>query len=296
MKDHTVIIEEYLRLLRPWQWVKNLFVFLPLIFGGQATSCRGLIAALVAFVSFSLAASAVYALNDITDRERDRLHPGKCRRPVASGTISTNAAGAVCGLLSALSLLVARQLPSSATACIIISVYLVLNILYSYWLKNIGIIDVMTIACGFVLRVLLGGVACGIYVSPWLITMVFMLTLLVAFGKRRDDLMKGGDTGHGRRSVAGYTVAYVDQVMPLLAGAVIVAYIIYTLTPEVTRRLDSEYVYVTAIFVVAAILRYLQIVTVREDSGRPTRIFYRDPFMVGCCVAWAVTFMLIIYH
>ncbi len=285
------------KLIRVRQWVKNLFVFLPLIFGGKLLSESGVWHGLAAFICFSFASSSIYVLNDIADRESDRQHPLKRNRPIASGKVTVASAGIISVLLALVALAgSAVLLPESPGVLWIIAAYIGLNLLYSYWLKHFAIIDVMVIAVGFVLRVMAGGAACDIPVSPWLTVMVFMLTLFIAFAKRRDDLVKiSSGKKISRRSVAGYTLGFIDQTMSLLASAMIVAYIIYTLQPDVEARFDSKYVYLTTIFVIAGILRYMQIAIVMKDSGQPTEKIYRDPFLLGCVICWILSFIFIIY-
>lgn len=284
-----------LRLLRVREWVKNLFVFLPLLFGGGLLSYSRLISAAVAFACFSLAASSIYILNDIHDRDYDRLHPLKRNRPIASGRVSPALAGGVCAALACAALALSQWL-LPFTSTFIVAAYIALNILYTYVLKHVAIVDVMTIAAGFVLRVLCGGTACDTWVSPWLVTMVFLLTLFIAFGKRRDDLLRIRNNEEAvRRSAASYSLNFIDQTMTLLAGAMTVAYIIYTLSPEVVQRFGSDRVYLTAVFVIAGILRYMQIAMVRNESGDPTAVALRDPFTAGCCVLWLASFIAIIY-
>lgn len=285
------------KLIRVRQWVKNLFVFLPLIFGGKLLSLTDVWLGLAAFISFSLAASSIYVLNDIVDRDTDRKHPVKCRRPIASGRVPVALAGGIATVLAAFALSCCRWFfPLSSGVLLIVGGYIALNIVYSLWLKHFAIIDVMVIAIGFVLRVMAGGAACDIRVSPWLTVMVFMLTLFIAFAKRRDDLVKISDGKKvTRRSVAGYTLGFIDQTMSLLASAMIVAYIIYTLQPDVEERFSSQHVYLTTLFVIAGILRYMQIAIVKKDSGQPTEKIYTDPFLAGCVVCWILSFIFIIY-
>lgn len=286
-----------LKLLRVKQWVKNAFVFLPMLFGGRLLSGSEVCASLVAFICFCLASSSIYILNDIVDCKTDRRHPVKRLRPIASGRVSVTVAAPLSALLSGVGLTLSRwMLPVSPGVTWTIAAYIALNLLYSYWLKHFAIIDVMVIAAGFVLRVLCGGFACAVQVSPWLSVMVFMLTLFIAFAKRRDDLLKiNAGKNVTRRSVAGYTIGFIDQTMSLLAAAMIVAYIIYTLQPDVMERFGSQYVYLTTLFVIAGILRYLQTAIVRNDSGRPTEQIYTDPFLISCVVCWIVSFIIIIY-
>ncbi len=290
-------MKDFLKLIRIHQWVKNLCVFLPLIFGGGLLSGPRVMAAVIVFFCFSLMASAIYIVNDLADLTSDRKHPVKKNRPVAAGRIPEWAAGAVSGAFASLSLiLAARLLPATPEVWIIIGGYGVLNLCYTYLLKHLAIIDVSVIATGFVLRVLAGGAASGIEVSPWLAVMVFLLTLFIAFGKRRDDLQHSDKSGQSlRKSVRNYTVGFVDQAMSMLASAVIVAYVIYTLQPEVEARFHSHYVYLTTIFVIAGILRYMQITVVHRDSGQPSRLMLRDPFILICGILWLGSFIFIIY-
>jgi len=288
---------EFLKLVRVRQWVKNCFVFLPLIFGGKLLSLSDVWHGLAAFMCFSLAASSIYVLNDIVDRKEDRRHPVKRSRPIASGRVSVSLAGGIAVVLAVLAFNCCRWFfPLSSGVLLIVVAYIVINLLYSCWLKQCAIIDVMVIAAGFVLRVMAGGAACGIRVSPWLTVMVFMLTLFIAFAKRRDDLVRIVDGKITcRRPVAGYTLGFIDQSMSMLASAMIVAYIIYTLQPEVEERFGSHHVYLTTVFVIAGILRYMQIAIVRKDSGQPTKNIYSDLFLAGCVVCWILGFMFIIY-
>lgn len=284
-------------LLRVREWVKNLFVFLPLIFGGRLFATVPLLNALVMFACFSLMASAVYILNDLHDRESDRLHPLKCRRPLAAGEFSPTAAAAICGALAVGSLeWCSHRFGDNILPVTVLGSYAVLNLFYTYWLKRHAIIDVLCIAVGFVLRVVAGGVACDIWVSPWLILMVFLLTLFIAFGKRRDDLVRmATDNGPLRKSAECYTLHFADTILGMLAGCLIVAYFIYSLSPEVIARFDCGYVFVTGLFVVAGLLRYLQLIFSSGQGGDPTGIVYRDPFIAGCCILWLASFFVIIY-
>lgn len=284
------------KLLRIDQWVKNLFVLIPLIFNRSLFDSKLLLYSIIAFFSFCFISSAVYIFNDLCDIRSDRNHPLKRKRPIASGRIKPFAAAGISFLLILLcyATIIATDIPTAVI--LIISVYLVMNILYSVTLKNIAILDVMIIAIGFVLRVLAGGAATGIEVTPWLVMMVFILTLLIAFGKRRDDLVRKEEYGEsGRRSVAHYNVMFINQVIAILGAVVIVAYISYTLTPEVEIRFHSKNVYITSIFVIGAVLRYLQLALVKENTGDPTRIFYTDRFIQLCMAGWLILFLLIIY-
>lgn len=284
------------RLLRIKQWVKNLFVFVPLIFSGRMLDPELIMESAGAFFSFCLISSSIYILNDLRDRDSDRRHPFKRFRPIASGQIPAGLAVAISLTCAAGSFLTVWGCGFPATASAIVAAYLVLNVLYSFGLKNIPILDVIIIAVGFVLRVLLGGVATGIYITPWLVMMVFLLTLLIGFGKRRDDLLRmEHDHVEIRKSVQGYNITFINQVLSILSASVIVAYISYTLTPDVEDRFHSDKVYLTSVFVIGAVLRYLQIALVGENTGKPTDILYNDRFIQLCSVLWLLSFILIIY-
>lgn len=286
------------KLLRVKQWVKNLFVFLPAIFSGQFLNAETFLHTLEAFFVFCLISSTIYILNDICDRKADREHPRKRLRPIASGKVSVGLASVITVVIFVAAFVLAWLFfGMNVDVFLIAAGYVIMNIAYTLTLKNIAILDVIIIATGFVLRVLMGGAACGIWVSPWLVMMVFLLTLLIAFGKRRDDLIRAATDGKKiRKSVTGYNITFINQVISLLAGTMIVAYVCYTLSNDVMTRFASQNVYLTSVFVIAAVLRYLQLIYVREESGSPTDIIYRDRFIQSCCVLWLLSFIFIIYR
>jgi 4-hydroxybenzoate polyprenyltransferase len=283
-------------MMRPKQWVKNLFIFVPLIFSGNLLNMRMVAYAMIAFLAFSLMASCVYIINDLCDAKGDRQHPVKCKRPIASGRVSSRTAIYMAVILALISCVCIVISSLDLKALAILLGYLLLNICYSLKLKDIAILDVMIIAFGFLLRVLMGGVAIGVPVTAWLVIMVFLLTLLIGFGKRRDDLLRmERDHLEVRKSVRGYSLQFVDIVMGILSATMLMAYVAYTLTPEVMERFNSQYVYLTTIFVVAAVIRYLQMAFVKEQTGSPTDLFYHDHFLQTCCILWALSFLIIIY-
>jgi 4-hydroxybenzoate polyprenyltransferase len=283
-----------LKLLRPAQWSKNAFVFLPLFFDKKFTDPRLLALTCLCFVIFSLAASAVYCLNDIMDREADALHPVKCKRPIASGAVSVTAGwvAMLCctGLSVGLSLLWLPQLLWLLVG------YMVLNVAYSLWLKHVELIDMLIVSFFYVLRVLAGALACAIVPSPWIVVMTFLLALFLVLGKRRDDVMIQ-TTGGGvvRRGAANYNLQFVNMALTMVATVTIVVYMMYTMSDDVAARLGSNYVYGTAVFVLAGILRYLQLTVVNNRTGSPTRVLFRDRFIQVCVLLWLLSFALIIY-
>jgi 4-hydroxybenzoate polyprenyltransferase len=286
------------KLLRPDQWTKNLFVFMPIFFGGQLQNISMLNTCLIVFAAFSLAASSIYCFNDICDAKTDKLHPTKCKRPIASGAIHKNAAYATmifCLLLS-MSILYFFGKNINYTAFIFILLYYVMNIAYCLKLKQYAIIDVMIVATGFVLRVWTGGAAINIHPTEWIIIMTFLLALFLAFAKRRDDVVLCQNTGVShRKNTNQYNLDFMNQVITIIAAVTIVAYFMYTLSPDVMERLNSRHLYLTAIFVLMGIIRYLQITIVDLKSGNPVKILLRDRFIQGCIMGWVGVFWVIIY-
>ena len=287
-----------IRIVRPRQWVKNFFVFIPLFFGGQMSNTALLLDALTTFIAFSLAASSIYCLNDIVDVEADRQHPVKCHRPIASGQVSVSAAYALMAIMLILSMTVCPMLKgrSMAVGAVVLG-YWIMNIAYCVWLKNFAIIDVCLIAFGFVLRILAGGLATGIEPSNWLVLMTFLLTLFLSFAKRRDDVLRMEATGKPpRKNTIRYNLTFINQAITISASITLVCYIMYTVSPEVTARFNSHYIYLTTIFVLVGLLRYIQIAVVDKQSGDPTKIILRDRFTQLVVLAWMASFLFIISY
>ncbi|OIO01426.1 MAG: hypothetical protein AUJ49_07785 [Desulfovibrionaceae bacterium CG1_02_65_16] len=284
----------YIRLLRPKEYVKNLFVFFPLFFGGGMTRPELLLAGGLAFAAFCLAASAIYILNDSLDREMDRNHPVKCRRPIASGEVPLAAAAVIGAALACGAVALAWAngfLPP-------LGAYLALNVVYSLYAKHVSILDVSCVAAGFVLRVLAGTQATHYVTSSWLVLMVFLLTLFLALSKRWDDLSlqdREPERGMVRRCAAQYSKQFILSAITLLSTANTVCYIMYTLSPEVRAHLGSEHVFLSAFWVIIGNLRYLQIVLVSDDSGSPTKVMLRDTFIQCAVCCWVLHMAILIY-
>jgi 4-hydroxybenzoate polyprenyltransferase len=251
-----------------------------------------LAAAAMAVAAFSLAASAVYVFNDFCDRDADRLHPAKRLRPIASGAVSPKAALAFAALLLAGAALLASQLPSPFRT--VLGVYLALNLAYSWHLKHVSLLDVLIVAVGFVLRVEAGAFAIGVVPSVWIVVCTGLLALFLALAKRRDDLVSGVAAGH-RIALAGYNLRFVDTAIAVVLGALAVSYLLYTADQAVIRRYGTERLYLTAPFVLAGMLRYLQIALVEERSGAPTDIALSDRFLIVCVLGWLAVFGYLIY-
>ena len=283
-----------IKLMRPHQYIKNIFIFLPLFFALKITNLPLLLNAVIAFVSFSLTASSIYILNDLHDIKEDKRHPKKRFRPLASGEISKKRAiGAmIILLLSGISLMAIISYKST----LILGLYITLNIAYSFWLKHIAILDVTIIAIGFVLRLFVGSFVTNITLSAWIVVMTFLLALFMALAKRRDDVLIYENTGKKMRKVIdGYNAQFLDASMIIMASVVIVAYITCTTSSSEIQKFNSEYLYLTALFVVLGILRYLQITFVEKDSGSPTKIVLKDRFLQLTLIGWIITFIWILY-
>ena len=282
------------KLLRPHQYIKNFFIFLPLFFALKITDTHLLLNATIAFIAFSLTASAIYILNDYFDIEDDRRHPEKKNRPLASGAITKQQALKIMSTLfiAGFSLMAILSLKAAA----ILALYAIMNIAYSLHLKHIAILDVAIIAIGFVLRLFIGSAVTDIPLSMWIVIMTFLLALFMALAKRRDDVLIYLDTGKKMRKVIdGYNLQFLDTAMAIMASVVIVSYTIYTTSPEVVERVHSQYLYLTALFVILGIMRYLQITFVLKDSGSPTKIVLRDRFIQLTLIGWIITFAWILY-
>ena len=290
-------MKKTLLLIRPQQWIKNGFVLIPMFFGGRLMNVDDAIASVVTFFAFSFVASAIYCFNDIIDVEADRRHPVKCHRPIASGAVSVPTAYALMVILTLLSALLLFFLPQRAGETAgIVAFYFLLNLAYCLWLKRHAIIDVCTVAFGFVLRILAGGMACDVAVSNWLVLMTFLLALFLSFAKRRDDVLRMNETGEPpRRNTIRYNLTFVNQAITVTGTVTLVCYIMYTVSPEVVSRFHAPYLYLTSIFVLVGLLRYMQLTVVDEVSGDPTKILLRDRFTQAIVVAWIMAFLLIIY-
>ena len=288
----------YLKILRIHQWIKNLFVFLPLFFSGQLLDGSRLFSAFIVFASFCTLSSAVYCLNDIMDAPSDRLHPEKKERPIASGKVKTYHGYILMFVMLSLTvfLLIFNNEHFNLEIYLIYLSYLILNLLYTVILKSISILDTFIIAFGFVLRLISGGLATHVVLSHWIVLMTFLLALLLAFAKRRDDVLISISTGIlTRKNTQTYNIVFINQIISIIGSITMVCYIMYTLSDEVTKRLHTQYLYLTSVFVLAGIIRYLQITLVDEKSGNPTKVMFKDRFIQICLLAWIISFYLIIY-
>ena len=284
-----------LRLIRPKQWIKNAFVFVPLFFGGELFNTEALLSGIIAFFAYSFAASSIYCFNDIYDVEADRRHPVKCHRPIASGAVSVRQAYIIMALMLMLAMATSSLLTSWQTAGIILF-YWLLNLGYCAKFKQYAIIDVCIVAFGFVLRLLAGGVATGVVLSKWIVLMTFLITLFMSFAKRRDDVVRMEKTGEApRKNTSRYNLTFINQAITITAAVTLVCYIMYTVSPEVTERFNTDNLYLTTVFVLVGLLRYIQIAVVDQQSGDPTKILLRDRTTQFIVVAWLASFLFLIY-
>lgn len=285
---------QYLKLLRPSHWAKNLFLYIPLFFAGEIFDLHKVVELLVGFFAFSLTASSIYVINDYKDVEADRLHPVKCKRPIASGAVSKPAALVFFVLCLAIGGLLAWYVKPKFA--FVVGIYFIINLLYSFGLKNISILDILILSAGFVLRVKAGGVAATVAVSEWLMIMVFLLALFMAIAKRRDDVLIKTQSGKDMRKAAkGYNMDFMNVMLALVSAVIIVAYLMYTMAPETMARFGTYRLYYTCLFVIGGLLRYLQITYVENNTGSPTKILYKDRFIQLTILLWVLSFYVIIY-
>ena len=287
----------YLKLIRPKQWIKNFFVMVPLFFGGELFNLKALIAGAITFFAYSFASSSIYCYNDIHDVDDDRRHPVKCNRPVASGAVSILKAYIIMVLMIFLSMACIVFLPENnfETGGVILF-YWLLNLAYCVKLKQYAIVDVCIVAFGFVLRLLAGGLASDILLSKWIVLMTFLITLFMSFAKRRDDVLRMEETGEApRHNTIRYNLTFINQAITITASVTLVCYIMYTVSPEVIENFHTDYLYLTSVFVLLGLLRYIQLAVVDKESGDPTKIILKDHFTQLVVFAWLVSFLVIIY-
>ena len=283
-----------INLLRIQQYLKNLFIFAPLFFGGELSNMNMLIRTFIMFLAFSLTASSVYIFNDYHDVEEDRRHPVKRNRPLASGGISKKTALRVMVICLTMGFVIAGFLDTSVLKWLLI--YLILNVLYTLRLKHISILDVFTIAICFVIRLFVGSSVTGIRLSMWIVLMTFLLALFIALAKRRDDILiylKSGEKS--RRAVDGYNLEMLNTLMAIMASITLVSYIMYTTSREVLEKFHSDKLYLTVAFVLLGIMRYFQISLVEKRSGSPTELLIKDKFIQFSVVGWIFAFWAVIY-
>lgn len=285
----------HLRALRPHQWIKNFFVFAALVFSRSLTNNELVVRALLVFGAFSLLASAVYLINDTADYERDRVHPKKRNRPIASGKVKRATALVMSACLIPIGLGTAFWLNTQTGA--VLAFYFVMNLTYSIWLKHVVLLDVFIIATGFLLRVTAGALAIEVGISPWLIICTFFIALFLAMCKRRHELVSlGEDAGSHRGILAEYSVQYLDMMVAPLAAMTVMSYALYTIDARVIARLGTDALVVTVPLVLFGVFRYLFLVHRQDQGGSPTEVVLTDRGMQGVILAYLGIVLVAIYY
>lgn len=287
-------MNKFLSALRPQQWVKNLLLFAGLIFSQNFYSVNLFLKSLAAFGLFCLLSSSVYIVNDILDLESDRKHPLKANRPIAKGEIKTSTAVFIFILLALISLGLSTLL--SRSFALMGLLYLVLNLVYSRYLKHVVIIDVMCIAFGFVIRAVAGAIVIGVEISEWLVVCTTLLALFLGFGKRRYELLLlDTQASDHRKILTEYSPYFLDQMISVVTASTVVAYAFYTLSPEVGMKLGTKYMDLTIPFVLYGVFRYLYLIHQKEGGGSPTKMLLTDIPLLLNIILWFFAVMLIIY-
>jgi decaprenyl-phosphate phosphoribosyltransferase len=288
-------INSLIATLRPSHYVKNLFIFLPAFFGGAIVETLAAKEIWLTFISFCALSSVVYIINDLSDIPSDRIHPTKKYRPIASGQISLNAA---LGLILFLVLVVFActfYMPPSETW--ILTLYLFLNLAYSFGLKKIAIVDVLIVAFGFVLRIAAGGEASAIVTSKWLFIMSFLLALGLVLGKRYDDLVLLEKKSAGADQLRGskYNMEFVRNAIVFVMTLSTVCYIQYAVDVEVAKQFKTPYFFVSILPVILGVLRYFALVFIEKKSASPVKIATKDPVMISALLLWGACFVYFLY-
>lgn len=283
----------YFTLLRPRQVIKNGFVLAPIFFAGDIFSAN-VVSAIIGFICFALVSSTIYVINDYCDREADRQHPKKKSRPIASGAVSTVEVVIILLslIVSLLAILGSWSLPIDAI--IVLCIYVLVNLTYSFGLKNIAVLELMVLASGFVLRLIFGALIVDVQLSPWIIVCTGVLALMITVGKRRSDIVNKYDEKSARRSLAGYNIQFLDQLNSILATTTLAAYLIFCASDYAIGRFGQQ-ILLTAPFVFYGIIRYLQLVTVGQLGDDPTTLIITDRGIRIAFGAWVLCFIGIIY-
>lgn len=286
----------YIKLLRPKDWAKNFFLFVPSFFAKHIFTSSKIGLLLAGFAAFSCIASSIYIINDYRDIEDDRKHPVKCKRPLASGMVKPAHAIIICVGLIMAGCALAYVANPALQFLFVLGVYFAMNLAYSFGLKNIAILDIMILAAGFVFRVKGGAIITHTDSSDWLIIMTYLLALFMAIGKRRDDILLKESSGtEMRKSSSGYNLEFLNTMLGLFSAIIIVAYISYTVSPKTITRLGTYRLYYSSIFVIAGIMRYMQLVFVKQKAGSPTDILYKDRFIQVTILLWIISVYILLY-
>lgn len=282
------------KLLRPTHHIKNVFVFLPLFFSAQFYDLSQLLNVLVAFICFCLISSSVYIFNDIWDINEDRIHPANKTRPIASGIVSIKLAYFLDAGLSIFALLFSYIV--NQDLLFVILAYKILNIFYTLGLKKIAVLDIFVLSLGFILRLYAGSVSTNIELTVWIIILTFLLSMLLALGKRRNDVLFFEKEGVVlRNAIKGYNLVFLNYSMIIISSVIIVAYILYTVSPETTVRVGSNQLFITSFWVLAGIMRYLQLLFVFNRNENPVSLLLKDNSLKLILLGWIFNFLFFLY-
>lgn len=288
-------VGSYIKLIRPKQWIKNFFVIAPAVFARELFHPDAATLTLRAFLGFCFTASAVYVINDIVDVEADRAHPEKKHRPIAAGRISTGEAlGIVAALLGLVVILMSGM---NLRYCVIVALYFVMNLAYSYKLKEVVLLDVFIIAAGFMLRVLAGAVAINVTVSSWIVLCTLFISLFLGFAKRRSELasnIEAGSTSE-RKVLTLYRVDFVDQMLTIAAAGAVISYALYTVAPRTVEYFGTDNLIYTTVFVVYGIFRYLYLIHYSFSTENPTNAVTSDKTILVVVFLWILACVYFIY-
>ncbi len=287
------MVKNYIKLLRIPHWVKNIFVFVPLVFSKHLTETDVFFTVLLAAVAFSVASSIVYIINDIADVENDRAHPQKQKRPLANGSISGRAAFFTAGLL--LLILAFLLTLFNMEFILIVAGYTVLNILYSFSLKKIVIVDLISIATGFMLRIIGGGLVIDVYLSNWLILTTLFLSLFLAIMKRKSEIGLNIQNSESRRVLRDYTVEFINQLSSISAAGIIICYALYSVSDRTTAYFETENLVFTTIFVIFGVFRYMFLVYTQNKGESTIEILISDIPTIINTLLYIIVVILIIY-
>jgi len=281
--------------MRPAQWTKNAFVFAALLFAHRLFDGRSALRSLAAFAIFCLLSSSVYLINDVCDREEDRRHPEKRKRPIASGALPVRLVVPLIALFAMCSLGAAYYLNTDLGG--VVTGYFGLNLLYSLRLKHVVILDVMIIGIGFVLRAVAGAVVIGVIFSNWLLLCTFLLALFLGFCKRRHELVLLSDNAAAHRKILSeYSVEFLDTIIVVVTASTIAAYAIYTMSEETVRKFQTRDLMYTIVFVIYGMFRYLYLIHRRQEGGNPSRVLLTDLPLQVAILLWTLTATVIIYQ
>lgn len=281
--------------LRSHNWIKNLIIFAPLVFSGRFTQMSLDLRAIMAFICFCIVSSAIYIINDVCDKSEDQQHPMKKNRPIASGAIASRYAVLISIFLISIGLALTYLLGFSVFIYILL--YILISIAYSLVIKHIAILDVLTIAFGFVLRILIGGLAVSVVPSYWLILCTVMISIFLGFTKRRAELVTNGHENNNSRPVLkDYSISFLDQVIPMVTGATILAYALYTVDEHTQMVLGTTAMLLTLPFVIYGLLRYIYIIYHLHKGADPAVTIITDIPTVINLFLWVAASLIIVKY